>query len=351
MAIKKKLVSLVLAATMLGTMVVGCAKPAEDQGAGEEPAKELKIGMVTDVGGVNDQSFNQSAWEGLQKAKKELGIKPGYQESKQDADYVPNIETLVDGENDLIWGIGFKMADALKEAAENYPDQKFAIIDNAYINENGENVTPKNVIGVTFKAEEPSYLVGLIAGKMTKTNKVGFIGGMKGPIIGSFEYGFRAGVKEANPNAEVVIQYANSFSDAAKGKAIAKQMYQNGADILFHAAGDTGTGMIEAAKEEGKFAIGVDRDQNSLAPDNVITSAMKRVDNAIFEVSKKLSEGTFDGGTTITYGLAEGGVDIAPTSNKNVPEDVLKLVEEYKQKIIKGEIKVPATEEELNAMK
>lgn len=345
MAIKKKLVSLLLTATMLGSVVVGCAKPAEEEKEAGDKGEQLKVAMVTDVGGVNDQSFNQSAWEGLQRAEKELGIKVGYQESKQDADYVPNIETLVDQENNLIWGIGFKMADAMKEAAENYPDQNFAIIDNAY--ENG----PKNIVGVTFKEHEPSYLVGLIAGKMTKSNKVGFVGGMDVPVIKKFEYGFRAGVKAANPNAEVVVQYANAFNDAAKGKAIAKQMYSGGADILFHAAGDTGTGMIEAAKEEGKFAIGVDRDQNSLAPENVITSAMKRVDNALFDVSKKLKDGTFEGGTTISYGLAEGGVDIAPTTSKHVPEDVLKFVEEQKQKIIKGEIKVPATQEEFEAMK
>ncbi|SHJ60355.1 BMP family lipoprotein [Tepidibacter formicigenes] len=346
MAMKKKLISLALAATMLGTMVVGCTKPAEEGAGGEEGKNAIKVGMVTDVGGINDQSFNQSAWEGLKRAKDELGIEIGYQESKQDADYPPNIENLVDQENDLVWGIGFKMGDAVKEAAENYPDQKFAIIDYSY----GDK-TPKNIVGVTFKEQEASYLVGLIAGKMTKSNKIGFIGGMEVPVIKRFEYGFRAGVKEANPNAEVLIQYANSFTDSAKGKAIAKQMYSQGADIIFHAAGDTGTGMIEAAKEEGKYAIGVDRDQNSLAPDNVITSAMKRVDNAIYDVTKKLTEGKFEGGTTITYGLAEGGVDIAPTSDKHVPEDVLNLVKEYKNKIIGGEIKVPATEEEFNAMK
>ncbi|MEJ8554093.1 BMP family ABC transporter substrate-binding protein [Tepidibacter sp. Z1-5] len=346
MAMKKKLISLALTATLLGTMVVGCSKPAEENAGGTEGAKTVKVGMVTDTGGVNDQSFNQSAWEGLKKGEADYGIKTSYQESKQDADYVPNIENLVDQENDLIWGIGFKMADAVKEAAENYPDQKFAIIDNSYGDE-----TPENVIGVTFKEEQCSYLVGLIAGKMTKTNKVGYIGGIEVPVIQKFEYGFRAGVKEANPDAEVFVQYANSFSDPAKGKAIAKQMYSNGADILYHAAGDTGTGMIEAAKEEGKYAIGVDRDQNSLAPDNVITSAMKRVDNALYDVSKKLTEGTFEGGTTVTYGLAEGGVDIAPTTEKHVSKEIITYVNEEKQKIIDGEIVVPSNQEEFDAMK
>ena len=345
MAIKKKIISVVLTAAMLGTMVVGCSKPAEKKAEAPKEEKQLKVAMVTDVGGVNDQSFNQSAWEGLQKSQKELGIKASYQESKQEADYVPNIETLVDEENDLVWGIGFKMGDPMKKAAENYPDQKFAIIDYGY--ENG----PKNIVGVSFKEQEASYLVGLIAGKMTKSNKIGFIGGMDVPVIKKFEYGFKAGVKAVNPNAQVIVQYANAFNDAAKGKAIGKQMYQNGADIVFHAAGDTGNGMIEAAKEENKFAIGVDRDQNNLAPKNVITSAMKRVDNALFDVSKKLKEGKFEGGTNVNYGLAEGGVDIAPTTKDNVPADVLTIVEAYKQKIIKGEIKVPSTKEEFDAMK
>ncbi|SHH28978.1 BMP family lipoprotein [Tepidibacter thalassicus] len=345
MAMKKKLISLALAATMLGTMLVGCSKPAEEGAGGTQGEKVIKVGMVTDVGGINDQSFNQSAWEGLKRAEKDLGIKAVYRESKQDADYVPNIESLIDEENDLIWGIGYKMAKDLKAQAEAYPDKNFAIIDYDYGKE-----TPKNVLGVTFKAEESSYLVGLIAGKMTKTNKVGFIGGMKGPIIESFEYGFRAGVKEANPNAQVTVQYANSFTDQAKGKAIAKGMYSNGVDIIFHAAGDTGRGLIEAAKEENKYAIGVDRDQNYLAPENVITSAMKRVDNALYDITKQFKEGNFKPGTTVTYGLAEGGVDIAPTTDKHVPKDVLDLVNSYKEKIIKGDIKVPATKEEFDAM-
>ena len=171
------------------------------------------------------------------------------------------------------------------------------------------------------------------------------------PIIQNFEYGFKAGVKAANPNCVVLSQYAGSFADAAKGKSIGEKMYLDGADIIFHAAGATGNGMIEAAKEKGKFAIGVDKDQNSLAPDNVITSAMKRVDNAIYAVSKDMKDGKFAGGTTVSYGLAEGGVDIAPTSDKHVPKDVLDQVQQLKDKIIKGEIKVPGTKDEFASFK
>ena len=301
-------------------------------------AAGLSISMVTDVGGVNDQSFNQSAWEGLMRAEKDLGIKVAYKESKQDADYAPNMETLTDAGYDLIWGIGFLMGDAIKETAEINPDQKYAIIDFACGPE-----TPANVTCAVFQEEQPSFLVGYIAGKMTKANKVGFVGGIKFPLIEKFEYGFMAGVKLANPKCEVLRQYAESFTDAAKGKAIANNMYQQGADIVFHASGGVGDGVIEAAKEKGKYAIGVDKDQNFLAPDNVITSAVKRVDNAIFDMARRLKEGQWKGGETVVYNLSNDGVGIAPTSDKHVPADVLKDVQGLVAKIKGGEIVVPAT--------
>lgn len=344
---KKKFAAILLAALMGTVALAGCTTtPAPETPSEEAPTEEtLKISMVTDVGGVNDQSFNQSAYEGLQRAEADLGVEIGYIESTQDADYEPNLETLVDGGNDLIWGVGFKMADAIMAAAENYPDQKYGIIDFDY----GE-ATPDNVIGVLFKEQEPSYLVGLIAGRMTETNRIGFIGGMDVPVINRFRFGFLAGVKAANPEAQVDVQFANAFDDPAKGKAIANQMYTSGIDIIFHAAGDTGTGTIEAAREQDMMVIGVDRDQNDLAPDNVITSAVKRVDNAIYQIAEELQNGTFEGGTTRIFGLEEGGVDIAPTSDKNVPADVLEFVNAEKEKIISGEITVPGTEEEYNAM-
>ncbi len=304
-------------------------------------AAKMKIAMVTDVGGVNDQSFNQSAWEGLKRLEKDLGIKVAYKESKQDADYAPNMETLTDAGYDLIWGIGFLMGDAIKETAEINPDQKYAIIDFSYGDE-----TPQNVACAVFQEEEPSFLVGYIAGKMTKSNKVGFVGGIKFPLIEKFEYGYMAGVKLANPDAEVLRQYAESFTDAAKGKAITNNMYQQGADIVFHASGGVGDGVIEAAKEKGKWAIGVDKDQNFLAPDNVLTSAMKRVDNAIYDIGKRLSAGEFAGGKTVVYNLKNDGVGIAPTSDKHVPAEILKEVDDLVAKIKAGELVVPATKEE-----
>ncbi len=321
---------LVLGLTALTCIVFGVA--------GTAGAKKFKVAMVTDVGGVNDQSFNQSAWEGLERAKKELGIQIAYKESRQDADYAPNMETFTDAEFDLIWGIGFLMGDAIKSTARINPDQKYAIIDFAY----GPQ-TPKNVGCAVFQEEQPSFLVGYIAGKMTKTNKVGFVGGIKFPLIEKFEYGFLAGVKLANPDCEVLRQYAESFTDAAKGKAIANNMFQQDADIVFHASGGVGDGVIEAAKEKGRWAIGVDKDQNFLAPDNVLTSAMKRVDNAIFDMVKKLTRGEFKGGDTVVYNLSNDGVGIAPSSDKHVPKPVLVQVDDLIVKIKAGKIVVPAT--------
>lgn len=299
--------------------------------------KPLRIGMVTDVGGIHDQSFNQSAWEGLSKAKKELGIKASYQESKQDSDYDSNLENLLDAGNDLIWGIGFKMADSIAKMAKRNPKQRYAIIDYSF----GDK-TPPNVVGVLFRAEEGAFLAGYIAGKMTKTQNVGFVGGMNVPIIHAFQFGYKAGYKMANPKGKIMEQIAESFTDAAKGKAIATQMIGQGADVVFHAAGSVGDGVIEACKEKKTMAVGVDRDQNYLAPQTVITSALKRVDNAIFNVASELKKGIFKGGTTVYYGLADGGVDVAPTTSKMIPASLMKEVEGIKDQIRKGKIKPPA---------
>ena len=235
-----------------------------------------------------------------------------------------------------------KLADAIKEGAELYPDQNFVLVD-------GE-IDASNVKNILFKAEESAYLAGLIAGKTTKTNNVGFIGGMELPVIDTFKYGYMAGVKAANPDAKVQAQYANSFTDQAKGKAIANQMYSNGADIVFTCGGDVGTGAIEAAKENGKFAIGVDRDQSDLAPEHVLTSAIKRVDAGVFETVKSYINGTFEGGTTTTYGLEENAVGVPDTTKNLVSQEILDLVEETITKLKNKEITVPKNKEEYNAM-
>ncbi len=336
----KKVVALGLASVLSASLLVGCSN--NDKAKSKDD--KLTIGMITDVAGVNDQSFNQSAWEGLQKAEKELGVEVKYLESKQDSDYATNIETLVDEEVDLVLGVGMKLAPAIEEGAKLYPEQKFVIVDETYKN------VPDNVKGILFNSQESAYLAGLVAGKMTKTNNIGFIGGMELPVIEAYQYGYMAGVKATNPKVEIQTQYANSFTDQAKGKAIANQMYSKGADIIFTAGGDVGTGAIEAAKENGKFAIGVDRDQSSLAPDNVLTSAMKRVDVGVFDTVKELVDGKFQGGTTAVYGLKEGAVGIPDTTKNLVPQDVIDYVNGEADKFEKGELKAPKNKEEYNAI-
>ncbi len=344
----KKLLSLGLVTVMTAGSLVGCGSSEKKDGAAKTEGP-IKIAMVTDTGGVNDESFNQSAWAGLQKLEKEFGkdkIEVKYLESKQDADYVPNIEQLVDADTDLVIGVGFKLADAIAEASKNYPENEFALIDATA----GET-QPENVTSLLFEDQVSAYMTGLIAGRQTTTNKVGFIGGIEGEVIDRFDYGFRAGVEAANPDAEVLVQYTNSFTDVAKGKSIANQMHSKGVDIIFTAAGACGIGAIEAAKENGKFAIGVDQDQNSLAPENVITSAMKNIDEAVYNVGKSLLEGSYKGGEVIVNTLDMNGVGIAPTSDKNVAPDVLEYVKAESEKIKAGEIKVPQNEKEYKELK
>jgi basic membrane protein A and related proteins len=341
----KKIIALVMSTAVIMSTMVGCAssKSTPATTGGEQKAtKSYNVAMVTDTGGVSDQSFNQSSWEGLQSLSKKTGAKISYVESKQETDYNTNLDKLADAENKLIWGVGFALSDAILNAAKANKDVSYAIVDNSY----GDK-TPENVTGVTFRAEEPSFMVGYIAAKTTKTNRVGFIGGIKSPVIDQFQYGYQAGVlyaaKELGKTINVDVQYAESFSDASKGKAIANKMFSAGCDIVFHAAGGTGVGLIDAAKEAGKFAIGVDRDQAYLAPDNVLTSALKLVNVAVEKVSEEAMNGSKIGGKTYTYGLKDGAVGI-PKENKNVKPEVYEAAIKLQDKIKDGSIVVPFDE-------
>lgn len=300
----------------------------------------VRVAMVTDTGGINDQSFNALAWAGLQKAQAELGIEVAYLESVTEADYGPNLETLYDEGYDLIICVGFMMADAVTEAANAHTEQLYAIIDNGS--------TAPNVVGVNFATEQCSYLVGVAAATMTKTNNVGFVIGMVSPVMNTFGYGYYAGLKDTNPEITVQCYNANNFGDVAGGKAAAISMFTQGADIVYHAAGGTGTGVIEAAKEQGKLAIGVDQDQSYLAPEAVLTSAMKRVDGGVFALCSGLVEGTLAGGTDVVYTMADGAVGIAPTITL-MSEEALAAVKTAEEAILAGTIVVPATQEAFDA--
>lgn len=315
--IKKALA--VVAVVAIGTIgLVGCNKGTDVEKVGEND--DFKITLILDEGGVNDQSFNQSAWEGALSAKEEYGVEVNYIESNQESEYLTNIETAVDSGSDLIVGIGFKLTDAIKESAEAYPDQKFAIIDGVY------DEIPTNLKPILFNEEQSGYAVGLIAGNTTKTNKIGFIGGMEIPSVTKFLDGFEKALKEVNPNVNLVSQYANSFTDASKGKAIAQQMINDGVDIVFTAGGGVNSGVYEVAKEKGKYAIGVDMPQNYIAPETILTSALKNVGTGVKSTIKELVDGQFKGGEAQMFDLSNGGVGFEETPL--IPEDVLTLVKE-----------------------
>lgn len=333
----------------LSVVLAGCGKSnnaAGDTGAnagangGGAAKSDVKVGMVTDVGGVNDKSFNQSAWEALQSLQKEQGVTVKYLQSKSNADYEPNLNQFVKDGYNLTWGIGFDLGDAVKKVASENPNANLAIIDSV--------VDAPNVESVTFAENEGSFLVGVVAGLTTKTNKVGFVGGMESPVIKRFAAGFKAGVLEVNPKADVKITYAGAFDKPDTGKSLAATLYDDGADIIFPAAGATGTGVFNEAKSRNKsggtkvWVIGVDKDQSLEFGDDVtLTSMIKRVDEAVKKVSQQVVDGTFKGGTTTVLGLKDNGVGLPETSKANVTPEILAKVDEYKQQIIDGKIKVP----------
>jgi basic membrane protein A len=343
---KKRLAALCVTAIMTVSLFAGCGTQKE---SGTTTAgKTIKVGLATDEGGLNDKSFNQAADEGIKKAKTELkNVDYKAIESKKKDEYQPNLQALVDNSSDLVFGVGYQMGDEMTAIAKKYPDKKFAIIDS--------EVKLKNVASLTFKEQEGSFLTGVIAAKTTKTNKIGFIGGKDFELINRFAAGYMAGARTINPNIQFDVRYANDYANPTKGEELATSMYNGGCDVIYHAAGGTGLGLFKATKNMSKsdkklWAIGVDQDQAVIVPefaDVILTSMMKRVDTATYDTVKNLDKDSkFDGGTTKVYGLKENGVDIAPSSNKNVPKDVLDLVGKYKKAIIDGTIKVPTTKEE-----
>ncbi|MFY3793339.1 BMP family lipoprotein [Ureibacillus sp. MALMAid1270] len=347
---KRKFGFAIVSILAVGTLLGACGTKDEGKDNAKNDEDTFSVAMVTDEGGIDDKSFNQSTWEGIEQFGKENGLKKGnggydYLQSESEADYVTNLTNLIQRDFDLVFGVGYKLHNAVVEVAEQRPNAKIAIIDE---------VVPDipNVASIMFNANEASYLAGVAAALETKTGKVGFIGGMEGAIIGGFEAGFVAGVEAANPDVEVLVQYVDSFTDAEKGRSIAALMYDQGADIIFHAAGGSGNGLFTEAKERKQkdpnanvWVIGVDRDQYDEGQVNadtnvVLTSVLKEVGIAAQEVAKLAQEGKFPGGELITYGLADNGVSLADDRGA-LSDETKAQIEEYKQKIIDGEIEVP----------
>lgn len=326
----------------------------EDATEDTEEAIDYKVAMVTDVGGVDDKSFNQSAWEGLGAFGAENGLVEeegyAYAQSDQDADFLPNLNRLINQDFNLIFGVGYKLDEALKEVAGQNPETNFAIIDSV--------VEGDNVASITFAEQEGSFLVGVAAAMKSESGQVGFIGGEESDLIKRFETGFVAGVASVDPEIEVKREYAASFADAAKGKAIAASMYNDGVDVIYHSSGATGNGVFAQAKdiknsdpEANVWVIGVDRDQydeGAINDTNVtLTSMLKRVDVAVNNLATQGLNGEFPSGEVLTFGLAEDGVGVATTNEEAYTEDIATAVEEWKQQVLDGTVVVPTTDDEL----
>ncbi|MCK6587421.1 MAG: BMP family ABC transporter substrate-binding protein [Polyangiaceae bacterium] len=382
---KKLALGLAAAATIFGSIGgMGCKgdsdKPAG--GAAGGAAGGVKIGLVTDVGGRGDQSFNDGALRGLEMwaaGKKytaggyqplpeaelkasipvslqnsgiaPLGVTPVVLTSKAQEDYEPNLGLLVTEKVGLAVGVGFMIENALEAAAKKHTGTRFLLIDSPLLDAQNKPYTLPNVQTVVFREHEGSFLAGALAGLASSSGKVGFVGGMELPIIKKFEAGFIAGLKTVNAQAadQAKRVYTGSFDNSSAGKRAGLDLYNQGVDIVFHAAGADGLGVIQAAKEQNKLAIGVDSDQAHLAPQNVLTSMVKQVDYAIYTAVKSVADNTFKAGDRV-LGLKENGVGLAPVKidfpNKQAALD---KVEKLRTAIVEGKIKVPATLEELQS--
>lgn len=300
-----------------------------------------KLAMVTDIGGLGDKSFNDSAHRGLLEAQARLHAQVTVLQSHAFTDYEPNLSTLAQQNNDLVVAVGYLMHDAVDSVAARFPKTHFAIIDSV--------VDRPNVTSVTFKEEESSFLTGVAAALASKKHVVAFLGGIDSPLIEKFLAGFEAGVESASPKTRVLVKYTGSFDDVAAGKEYASLLFQQGADVIYAAAGKCDLGAIDEAKNLplGNFIIGVDSDQDSLAPGRVLTSALKHVDNAVYALATDVAKGKYPAGH-IVLGLKEGGVGITdmPYTRSALPPGGAKEIEAYRLAIVHG-LHVPSSPAEL----
>ena len=348
----KKLVGLGVVSLAALTFAACSSRTSNSSSSSESSDSAVKAAIITDVGGVDDRSFNQSAWEGLTAWGEENGLKENtdytYFQSASESDYVTNLDSAVSGGYNLVFGIGFALESAIAEVAPNNPDTNYVIVDSVVADQD-------NVVSVGFADHEASYLAGVAAAKSTKSNHIGFIGGMEGVIIDRFEAGFVAGAKSVNPDIKVTIDYAGSFADAAKGQTLAAAQYAAGADVIFHASGGTGNGVFAAAKAENEtrneadkvWVIGVDRDQSAegdyTSKDGkdsnfVLASTLKQVGTSVKDIANKALAGEFPGGEILQFTLADGGVDLAET---NLSDEASEAVATAKKAILDGEVSVP----------
>lgn len=357
---KKKLIALTLAALM-ATGLVGCGGGnTNTTGNGEEKKADLKVGMVTDAGTIDDKSFNQGTWEGILKAEEELGIERNYLKpaGTTEADYIKEIQNLYDTGYKFIVTPGFKFETAIYNSQSKYEDAKFVIIDGAPHSGNGEYDVADNTVSIFFAEEQAGFLVGVAASLELKEGELGFIGGMEIPAPQKFNWGFQQGIKYANENLgtnmsikpENVV-YQGSFDNVAAGQQLAATMYDNGVKAIFAAAGGVGVGAITEAKQrvqagEDVWMIGVDVDQfadgiydEAEGKSVILTSAVKKLDTATFDMIQDELNGEFKGGEILTFDATNDGIGL-PEENPNLSEDTIAKVKEITEKIKSGEIKV-----------
>jgi basic membrane protein A len=330
--LKKVVVSFLL----ISVLFVGCSKATEteDVNSAETAEKTVKVALITSSGGLGDRSFNDAAYEGLQKAEADYGIEIKVIEPQGVSDYQKSLKLISTAGYDLIITVGNDWSDALSIIAPNFPDTKYAAINL--------NISLDNLQVAKFADHEGSFLAGAFAALMTKTDKVGFIGGMDVPAITRFYVGYEEGAKYVNNDVEVIPTYVGSFADPFKGKEFALQLIGEDCDVIFHAAGKTGEGLFDAVKtSDDVYAIGVDRDQDSIVEGKILTSMIKSVDAAIYNMAGSFIDGTFETGIVV-YGLEENGVGLSEMKYTKdiIPADVLQQLDDIEEKIINGEIVV-----------
>jgi basic membrane protein A and related proteins len=337
-----------LRSTLLVTLAtIGLVTAGSSSGILAATKSKPKVGLVFDIGGRGDQSFNDSAAKGLDRAKAKFGLATKELEPSKGGENREQLLRLMASQNyGLIYAVGFAFADSVKAVAPSYPNVKFAQIDSV--------VELPNVSSLTFAEQEGSYLVGAAAALKSKTKSIGFIGGVEVPLIQKFEAGYVAGAKAIDPNIKIAVKYISQppdfsgFTDAAKGKEIGKSMYDDGADVVYHAAGGSGAGLFDAAVEAGadRWAIGVDSDQyltaSAAQKPHILTSMLKRVDVSVYETAKGFSEKKLAAGERV-FNLKVNGVGYATSNKKALTPTITKRLESLKAKIISGAIKVPAT--------
>ncbi|MFC7227522.1 BMP family protein [Salinirubellus salinus] len=366
--------------TGAGIALAGCVGGPQDSGGDDTPTDDgngdggddeestptatpmdpVNVGMVYATGGLGDGSFNDQAQTGIIQAEEELGIQYSEAQPSEVSEFANLQQQFASSEDptyELVSCIGFLQTSALAQNAADYPDQNFMIVDSVPTTEDGEQFG--NVASYVFAEQEGSYLVGQLAGLLTTqsfsagagstqsdSTNVGFVGGVESPLIRRFEAGYIAGVQAANDDVDVQTSYVGDFNDPAGGREAALAMYNSGADIVYHAAGNTGTGVFQAAQDQSRFAIGVDSDQSltrSSYADVIVASMVKRVDTAVFEGVSSVVNDEFAGGTTQALGLAEDGVGIVygDQIGGDVPDDVVSQIEESRQAIVDGDVEVP----------